>query len=112
MKLDFIDVRRADFHAMVRRQVFVQLCPEDHTEGMCGELHKPMYGTRDAAQNWEFEYSEFMEGVGFKRGKSSPCVFHHPERGVRAVIHGDDFTILGNTSDLDWFRRWLGSCMK
>ena len=75
---------------------------------MCGELRKSMYGTRDAAQNWEFEYSDFMESVGFKRGKSSPCVFHHPARNVRAVIHGDDFTILGNAQDLDWFRRCIG----
>ena len=71
---------------------------------MVGKLLKSMYGTRDAAQNWEAEYSEFMELIGFQRGLASPCVFYHPERNIRAVIHRDDFTLLGREIDLDWFR--------
>ena len=59
MELDFIDVRRAYFHAEARRQVFVDLCEEDDVKGMCGELLKAMYGTRDAAQNWEVTYVKF-----------------------------------------------------
>ena len=55
MKLDFIDVRRACFHSNARRQISVQLPHEDHEEGKCGELVKAMYGTRHAAQNWEYE---------------------------------------------------------
>ena len=53
MKLDFIDVRRAYFYAPSRRSVYVDLPDEDNEEGMCGKLCKSMYGTRDAAQNWE-----------------------------------------------------------
>ena len=53
MKLDFIDVRRAYFYAPSRRSVYVDLPDEDTEEGMCGKLCKRMYGTRDAAQNWE-----------------------------------------------------------
>ena len=37
IKLDFIDVRRASFHALARRKVFVKL-PEEDEEGMCGKL--------------------------------------------------------------------------
>jgi len=104
MKLDFIDVRRAYFHAPTRRKVFVELPPEDDQPGMCGELNQSMYGTRDAAQNWEQAYSEFMASTGFVAGKASPCLFEHPERNLRAVIYGDDFTILGLESELDWFK--------
>ena len=35
-KLDFVDVRRAYFHAMVHRDVFIKLPLGDHEEGMCG----------------------------------------------------------------------------
>ena len=55
MKLDFIDIRRAYFHSKARREVYVQLPAEDYTEGMCGKFIKAMYGTRDAAQNWEYD---------------------------------------------------------
>ena len=59
--LEFIDVRRAHFHAKAMRLVYVKLPEEDNQEGMCGKLIKAMYGTRDAAQTWETGYVEFME---------------------------------------------------
>ena len=52
-KLLFIDVKRAYFQASAKRPVYVQLPPEDASPGQCGRLNKSMYGTRDAAQNWE-----------------------------------------------------------
>ena len=96
MKIDCIDVRRAYFHAKARRRVFVRLPEEDHEDGMCGLLVKAMYGTRDAAQNWEHEYIEFMASAGFVKSRATPCMFFHHARGIRVVIHGDDFTVLGN----------------
>ena len=63
-----------------------------------------MYGTRDAAHNWELEYSGFMQEFGFNRGRASPCVFFHKERNLRVAIHGDDFTVLGKRQALDWSR--------
>ena len=105
MKLDYIDVRRAYFHAQARREVYVKLPAEDDAPEMCGRLNKAMYGTRDAAQNWEYEYVEWLKSVGFVSGRASPCVFYHAERGIRLVVHGDDFTVLGYEEGLDWFRR-------
>ena len=68
-----------------------------------------MYGTRDAAQNWEFAYAEELEALGFIRGKATPCAFYHPAHNLRLVVHGDDFTVLGHESDLDWFRRGISA---
>ncbi len=75
MKIDFIDVRRAYFHAPALKDVYVELPKEDWAPGKCGKLNKSMYGTRDAAQNWEEEYTSVLVGIGFRRGKASPCVF-------------------------------------
>ena len=83
--------------------MYVQLPDEDWEEGRCGKLLKSMYGTRDAAQNWGAAYSDFMRSLGFKQGKASPCVFWHPERELRCVVHGDDFNVLGWGQQLDWF---------
>ena len=80
MKLDFVDVRRAHSHAKARILVYVRLPEEDKQEGMCGRLKKAMYGTRDAALNWECEYTEFMVACGFVAGISTPCVFDHAEK--------------------------------
>mgnify|MGYP003300256405 CR=1 FL=1 len=82
---------------------------EDSEEGKCGILKKAMYGTRDAAQNWEVEYNKFMASVGFKRGVTSPCTFWNEEKDTRVVVHGDDFTISGVDEDLIWIRDLMAS---
>eukprot|EP00959_Pyramimonas_sp_CCMP1952_P012601 266299-Pyramimonas_sp.AAC.1 len=60
-----------------------------------------MYGTRDAASNWEDCYMDFAIKVGFKSGVASPCVFMHETRALCITVHGDDFTLLGGDLDLD-----------
>ena len=49
----FIDVNRAYFYAKAKNNIFVKLPDGDAEPGMCGRLLKSMYGTRDAASNWE-----------------------------------------------------------
>ena len=68
MKLEFIDVRRAYYHAPAIREVYIALPPEDAEEGMCGLLLKSLQGTRDAAQNWEAAYLELLVSHGFAQG--------------------------------------------
>ena len=104
MCLMFVDIKRAFLNANARRAVYVVLPPEDYKEGMCGRLLKSLYGTRDAARNWEEEYSTYLQSIGFLRGVSSPSVFYHPTREVRVVVHGDDFTFLGWRGQLLWAR--------
>ena len=71
-----VDVRRAYFYAPTKREVFVELPPEDWQAGdeeMCGLLRVSLYGTRDAAQNWEEGFARTLEELGFRKGKSSPA---------------------------------------
>ena len=99
------DVSRAFFHAKATRNVYVQIPPEDQTtaEGiMCGKLNLCMYGTRDAAQNWQAECSQQFSNNGFSRGSASPCVFYHGERGIRTLVHGDDYVSVGFPKQLNW----------
>lgn len=102
--MDFIDIRGAYFHAMTKRDVYVELPEEDAEEGMCGKLMKSLYGTRDAAQNWETEYSDFMKRLRITYGMASPCTFYYEARGLRAVVQGDDFTMMGPRQSLNWLR--------
>ena len=94
MKLDFIDISRSFFQAEAIRDVYVELPGEDSAVGMCGKLKKSMYGSRDAAQNWGYAHTQFMQPEGFIRGLSSPCVFWNPDKELRCVVHRDDFAVL------------------
>eukprot|EP00973_Karenia_brevis_P062393 8677845-Karenia_brevis.AAC.1 len=39
------------------------------------------------------------------RDRASPCAFHHPERKLRVVVHGDDFLGAGREKQLNWLRQ-------
>ncbi len=62
---------------------------------MYPKLLKSMYGPRDAASNWEAEYTTTLKKLGFTVGKAVSCIFSHASKDLCLVIHGDDFTILG-----------------
>ena len=44
-----------------------------------------------------------MLKLGFRQGNSNPCVFYNADKYVRTVIHGDDFTSIGDEDALNWF---------
>ena len=67
-----------------------------------GRQVRCVYGTRDAGAIWEDTYRDLLESIGFTSGKSSPCVFHHADRDISTVVHGDDFTSLGSDEALTW----------
>ena len=79
---------------------------EPGDENKIGRLHVSLYGTRDAAQNWEKTYSQFLLDLGFTQGKSSPCLFEKSNHGkeISITVHGDDFVIAANLNDIKWIR--------
>ena len=68
-----------------------------------------MYGTRDAAANFQKEVKRFMETQGFKVSRYCPCTFWHPQRRLRVLVHGDDFVSSGSLDGLLWFKEQLSS---
>ena len=81
--------------------MYVKLPPEDDEPGKCGKLNVSLYGTRDAASNWEHTYTQGLIEDGWSPGVAFPCCFYHNELQMSLVIHGDDFTFLGVDDALD-----------
>ena len=74
-------------------------------------LNYSLYGTRDAATNWESHYTHLFLEAGFSQGIASPCIFTHHERDIRVVVHGDDFTVLADEQQIAWLHEYLASKM-
>ena len=74
---------------------------------MVGKLRLCLYGTRDAATNWQTTLSDHLEGIGFKRGKAFPSVFVHPEKDIWTFVHGDDYCSAAEKEDLNWLESEL-----
>ena len=69
-----IDVSRAYFNAKAQRPVLIRLPVEDRMgtdTGKVGLMKESMYGTRDAASNWERDWQENIKKWGFQLGVSS-----------------------------------------
>ena len=100
------DVRRAYFYAKIERDVYIELPPEDpeYGTGKVGKLKLCLYGTRDAAKGWQETLSAHLVSLGFTRGVGHPSVFHHQERGLKTLVHGDDYVTSGMSSNLAWFK--------
>ena len=111
-KVMLIDVKKAHLYPLCAEDVYVEL-PEEAGEGphRIGKLRRMLYGLRSAAATWENHYADKLVAEGFVRGLSSPVAFHHPGRQLSLVVHGDDFTFVGEPRELDWaaavMKKWF-----
>ena len=82
------DVRRAYFSAPMHRDIYIEPPPEDRegTRDQLGKLNLSLYGTRDAASNWQEHLAVHLVRNGFVRGIGHPSIFHHPTRGLKGLI--------------------------
>ncbi len=103
------DISRAYFHAPASRDVFIELPDEEpmKKEGKIGKLRVSLYGTRDAALNWQSAYSSHLQNIGFKQCKYSPCIFYHEQKDLCTMVHGDDYVTTGGEKELQWLSKEL-----
>ena len=89
----------AHFYAEAQRPIYIQMPAEDPRasdgDGVA-VLRKSLYGTQDAAANWENEYSKTLVAAGYARGKASGCHFFHPGTKCKVLVHGDDYVGVGD----------------
>ena len=106
IKIMLIDVKKAHLNGFVGKDecAYIELPWGVAKEGQCGRLRRWLYGMRQAAGAWERDYSEKLAEIGFAKGIAAPTVFYWEERGVRCVVHGDDFTFSGKRADLLWIK--------
>ena len=106
--LSFVDVRKAYLNGIPKRALNMafpkKLGLPSH---LVAKQIRCVYGTRDAGAIWEDVYRGALEAMGFTSGVASPCCFVHEERGLSVVVHGDDFTALGDDQQLDWYETQL-----
>ena len=104
------DVARAFFEAKATRKICVELPKEDlksEDGDLVALLEKSLYGTRDAALNFQKEVKHLMMSIGFRNGQYSVSTYFHPERDIKTMVHGDDFVSVGDVEDIKWLQNKL-----
>ena len=105
------DISRAHFMPKAEREIYVELPNEDpmKAQGYVGILERSMYGTQDASNLWQKDYSELISEDGYVSGKSNPALFYSKELDARLLVHGDDFVMLGDAEAIDQMHKKLSS---
>ena len=101
IKILILDVSRAHFHPPAVRELYIRLPDEDYTEGMVGLLLRTLYGTRDAANQWDEFANDKVAALGFDIGLSSPCLYKHQTEAAIGWRHGDDLAFAGEPKFLE-----------
>ena len=106
------DVAKAFFEADMIKELCVEIPTEDKTEedwnrDNVGFLKKSLYGTRDAAANFQREVGKVMTKNGFSTGKYNVSTYMHPDRNLKTLVHGDDFVTVGRRKEVVWFKKAL-----
>ena len=109
-KLMVLDIKKAFLYGEMRRSVYIELPPEDpRSEGgqYVGKLRRAMYGTRDAPAEWQNVVTKVMKQIGFIPSGTAPCLYFHPVRDLRVIVHVDDFLCSGESHHLCWLKAAL-----
>ena len=82
---------------------------EDRRWDNVGNLCMSLYGTRDAAMNWQEEVAREMQKWEFRRGRYNPCLYWNEGLQLMALVHGDDFVTAGSLTAAAKFKGLLQS---
>ena len=78
-------------------------------KGFVGLLLRSMYGTQDASNLWQEDYSGTLAQRGYTPGRSNPAVFHSHREDGRMLVHGDDFVLLADDGEIKAVEQLLKS---
>ena len=99
-------MKKAHLCSDVLRELYVELPPgANEPHDIVWRLQRAMHGTRDAAAAWEREWTKTLNSVGFESGVSNPVLLHCEKLDASMVVHGDDFTTLGDSEALSEVER-------
>ena len=102
------DISRAHFMGTAAREIYMTLPPEDEvheedTEPMVGRLLRSMYGAQDASKIFQEDYQNWLGARGAEFCPLCPSIFRIKQQGLRELVHGDDFLVVGCKKGLEWF---------
>ena len=72
---------------------------EETSEDTVGVLEMSLYGTRDAATNFQKEVTRLMKSLGYLQSKYNAS--------LQVLVHGDDFVAVGQRSEIAKFKQQL-----
>ena len=101
------DVSAAFFHSPMYEYTVVRPPPALQVRGKLWVLNRALYGTRMASRCFGKLVAEVLTDALFETVSIVPNTYHHPQRDIDPVVHGDDFVAVAEDGQLDHFEQVL-----
>ena len=75
-------------------------------------LKRALYGTRMASRCFGKLVGEVLKDAQFEAVAIVPNTYHHPQRDIDTVVHGDDFVAVAEDDHLNFLERVLENSME
>ena len=106
------DVSVAFFHSPMDEFTVVRPPVGLRVRGKLWVLSRALSGTRMASRCFGKLVSEVLRDAQFETVAIVPNTYHHPQRDIDTVVHGDDFVAVAEDDQLDHFERVLENSME
>jgi hypothetical protein len=95
LDIDQVDVKTAFLNGDLKDDVYLKLPPE--LGGNIWQLHKSLYGLKQAARQWHAKLRQEMQANGYTASMHEPCLFYKTDRtgSVYILVHVDDALVIG-----------------
>ena len=106
------DIKNAFTESNLDEELWMKIPQGIRPKGNGTALHllRSLYGLKQAARDWNLLMKDELTKWGFHQSKADPCLFVHPERGIRLLVYVDDLAAAApRNSDLDWFYAQLSA---
>ena len=83
---------------------------EQGQEGKVCELHKSIYGRKQASRSWNIKFDETVKTYGFTQFEDEPCMYKMIHEGIVVflILYVDDIPLIGNdVGKLSEVKIWL-----
>ena len=106
------DVSVAFVHSPMDEFTVVRPPPGLRVKGKLWVLNRALYGTRMARRCFGKLVAEVLTNAQFETVSIVPNTYHHPQRDIDTVVHGDDFVAVAEDGQLDHFEQVLENSME
>ncbi len=108
-----MDVKTAFLNGNLEERIFMAqpdgFVEKGHENKVC-ELHRSIYGLKQASRSWNIRFNETIKTFGFEQLEDEPCVYKMIREGkvVFLVLYVDDILLIGNdVGKLSEVKVWL-----
>jgi hypothetical protein len=113
LDIDVTDINTAFLYAELNEEVYMRL-PEgcDDLSNNVVKLGKAIYGTKQAANNWNSTLKLKLIKANFDQSQADPCLYIKKMNDgtlLIVAIYVDDLTVIGKRNHIDDFKKFLRS---